>query len=1131
MSLQKIVKDKVDVDHGSLQEVALQCVHQGVIPDQKYNMQLRKCLAIISKVDAECVLPCVRAAASLAPGDWRATCAMLEVLAKQDSGTVLRSLPPDFLESAFRQLSIQNDRSGLVGRFLASALVKSDMKTVYSLISAHMNSEGRPHIMTYFVTPWLKLRSDASAAFPELFNLVEDGTVQVAMLKAARSANLDVAAVIYSSTSISAALKSWDVRCRLDALELLCSATRKLTAPIPSAVFQLLTENMGSYLGSGEPRSRADAAAALSHLFERTTKQRYKASSQDTPEFTLFLKSLHKWCALSLRPGSPYRYQAMAMLALQTLHVHGYLEVAPLQQALITCVGSTYNDIREAAISFIPRGDVPGLEDRAFDLALSTRTSETGAQFLKFIGPCVIPRVFTTLEAILDECIDTGVDSVSSQKCLHGLFTALRLLPRSPGEEYRCVISCLKAWDLCSPYSFQRPPRQVLDFCWKAVKESCELVAVLNFASMASDDSEGVRLRDHTLRRLADLFVNTTHWGALAAVPGAFINVGQYNAPLSLGLAKEPLASLARGKEIRETTRRSAGLPMLMQSALCIKFDESLVEYAFSLAEQDQIEVSVHGMNCVKGILNDSNLNRDTKRFVEPALQLAIQRFDSQSWPLRNCAAMLFSTLLRRIFGPQNSPVPAPAFFHDHRNIHGLLVSMLKNADANTELHSVYPTLALLTRLRPGNKDHLLRIMVDDVLKLLGSKNWQVRAMAAQAVSGMVQDKNSVALHLMQSMSLSNHNQLHGFSVGVYHLISTSADDITVLMNSPELERVRWLIANDTCLETKASLYAFYCLLRAERVLKFADLRRLSAKRGLNPSVDVFEGMQALESADGVDIANYSTRTAVLRKLPLVYWTPKLSLDALRYDHPPDVHSRAFSIGTKDDALRNIAKAWAMNEKKPIKTRHAALLYFCRSQVDELPSGLADLILEFSESDDVESRKCAADSIQALSAQSQQLHLNAQLHYALFRLLSDDEENIRRCAAFTVYPDGLSEFECEKIMARKIPAEFLINKLSEGIEHELTKAIDGFQSSDLFLVERDGQYRDELRLLEIMKGECKLERVASTETPVGVSAASERLSSFDFQQPFGSQADANLLLLKERVEAVLDLLNGNKGSC
>ena len=128
---------------------------------------------------------------------------------------------------------------------------------------------------------------------------------------------------------------------------------------------------------------------------------------------------------------------------------------------------------------------------------------------------------------------------------------------------------------------------------------------------------------------------------------------------------------------------------------------------------------------------------------------------------------------------------------------------MLGKSSVESELHSVYPALALLTRMRPNCKDTYLQSLLGDVVKLLGSRNWQVRAMAAQAMIAISLDKKGTGLSLICLMSPEAQNQLPGLAVAAAGLLKdTVCDDAT--------DKAQKLVILTPCLETNIILYALY---------------------------------------------------------------------------------------------------------------------------------------------------------------------------------------------------------------------------------------------------------------------------------------------------------------------------------
>lgn len=56
-------------------------------------------------------------------------------------------------------------------------------------------------------------------------------------------------------------------------------------------------------------------------------------------------------------------------------------------------------------------------------------------------------------------------------------------------------------------------------------------------------------------------------------------------------------------------------------------------------------------MNIMRYIFQDSFLKHDIKKFITPAMMLAVEAFSSDSWSIRNSALMAFTALTKRLLG------------------------------------------------------------------------------------------------------------------------------------------------------------------------------------------------------------------------------------------------------------------------------------------------------------------------------------------------------------------------------------------------------------------------------------------------------------------------------------------------
>jgi hypothetical protein len=111
-------------------------------------------------------------------------------------------------------------------------------------------------------------------------------------------------------------------------------------------------------------------------------------------------------------------------------------------------------------------------------------------------------------------------------------------------------------------------------------------------------------------------------------------------------------------------TRRSAGLPMAILSIAgrspkgrklyLDKVILNVFEIAQSkiIASKDNVDLpQVHAMNIIKIIIQDSEINEETRKYIPEAFEICIMAFLSDYFPMRNCAAQLFAVLAAKTVG------------------------------------------------------------------------------------------------------------------------------------------------------------------------------------------------------------------------------------------------------------------------------------------------------------------------------------------------------------------------------------------------------------------------------------------------------------------------------------------------
>lgn len=1124
---------------------------------------------ITSPSDIESIVPSLtKHAVEYARDDGRIAFGSLEAMArssKDNCAKIKKALPKGFIEESLNNMVNESSRSGMIGRCLVIILgTHSEPADWFDLTLPYIEDfASYQALMTYFIEPMLKLNINAEKTFYRFYELcgtLSSPSVEVGALKAANNAKLDVCRHILESEAIKTSLSCASLNLRFDAFTLLCCATRKLTTPLPSNIFDSIIDNAHCLFAEGEPRARAKVLSSFQNLFDRIRISKSESKAQKLIDF------IARWCSQSLVPGMPYRCLAMATKLLQLLVVNGFQEqilTMDILRGLINCIVSDFPDIRESCVALLENiQDLPlidyqfeSLTQYAFNIISGGRTGDSGARLLEFLNnrrpeANLGDKLADNLKSLVNDA-KADLAKASRSHRIYGYLIALRQVP--PRNRH-LMPTVMEIWDLCMAPLMTTAPEgcseNLSNYCWKAVKESSFLVEALSKRITPSCTGELDSVPLHlVLEKLAYMLTSITHWGAFSAVPPAYIAIAKFDHQRALHIVWSQIKQLRLRKKLRSVTRRSAGLPLLVTSTLTVHYDAQVVNALFELANQsfaegelEELEIpSVHGMNCIKAVLTDASLSKESAEFIEPALELCFSCFRSTVWSLRNCAAMLFSCLHKRLFGVRGIPVPSSVFFNKYRKVQPLISKQLFNVSESLDLQAVYPALAILSKLQTVSKyDQTLAIYWEPIIDLLGSPSWKIREMAARVVSSMthVESVGDVIHDFVSTMTLSNQNLVHGLALAVNNQFNASpqacleeeSSNAASVRTRHSLRILERLIDQNLCMETSVELLKVWRNLGGKgRLIPFDNLPK---PRFLNPSISKFEALQVLDFSQKVDRYAFGW-SEVLRALPPDKWTLKLASSVLKNSNElPDYQSeyiRTLSKSVNVSDFTVMADA-LLNSESPACIQQEALVLAAKlpdlDSMRETYSKWQSTLLRFSEDEaPVESRKSSVVALdQFLQSRISQKKPDDKLLYACFKLLSDEEEDIRSEAAeassrFFKKPITQASPECERNLLEAISPAFLTAKLSARLLEDCQNARARFEQppqSEIFLVEKESLFRDRLRNIQVQGRFCKV-------TPESIDLANEArliLSGLDFEAPLQASSCPELLEAKARIAAL-----------
>lgn len=351
----------------------------------------------------------------------------------------------------------------------------------------------------------------------------------------------------------------------------------------------------------------------------------------------------------------------------------------------------------------------------------------------------------------------------------------------------------------------------ILSYSWRSVKESTALLSsILNtFSDEILFDNSSISLNDIGLLLIEQLST-IRHPGAFSSVYPTFVSCChrcyRTNQELLAQSWLEKNISLIEDQS-HSITRRSGGLPFLITAILTAEYSslkkkrkkneipplfQQTFEKLYHIATQpfnestgeETLELpQVHALNSIKFIFIESQLSEICNHYVDRSLDLALSKFATKHWSMRNASVMLFTALQNRLFGTKKidtnhlSTISARLFFSRYKGLQQVLLRNFERAlSSEAEVENLFPILTILSRLHfvPGYTPVL--DFKPLLLQSLQNKYWKVREMAARALPCVVDDDayfEQIA-DLIQLVHFGNNNELHGFLLAIKELLIRS---------------------------------------------------------------------------------------------------------------------------------------------------------------------------------------------------------------------------------------------------------------------------------------------------------------------------------------------------------------------
>ena len=386
----------------------------------------------------------------------------------------------------------------------------------------------------------------------------------------------------------------------------------------------------------------------------------------------------------------------------------------------------------------------------------------------------------------------------------------------------------------------------ILNSCFRSVKEASSLLESIITTFVCNDKCSEALVTSEKVREIGDilcsLLCQLRHRGSFSTVQSSFASIVEKLA--KIGNLYDPMIKEWLDHFINQMnhkisiTRRSAGLPYAVVAILRAPTtsQSKLIEHTVTLLcdigschvanvmNEDSDFPEVHALNILRVLIDDSKMALFMDKFLGDIFVISMNQFQSPVFPVRNCAAMLYSVLLDRCFpilkteDATINTTSAREFFAKFPNIYQILLSKFKDAIDHIEsgqIHPVlHPILILLSRIKyaeleDDTKAFTLSPFLELTKKCAKSHVWKIRELAARVIAIMC--SNKLIFHVLELEStqfMDCPNNCHGIFLQLSRLFGrynqhTSADvlysqDIHRLMNATDMDQMLSLQYFDT---------------------------------------------------------------------------------------------------------------------------------------------------------------------------------------------------------------------------------------------------------------------------------------------------------------------------------------------
>ncbi|PHH76949.1 hypothetical protein CDD80_1077 [Ophiocordyceps camponoti-rufipedis] len=325
--------------------------------------------------------------------------------------------------------------------------------------------------------------------------------------------------------------------------------------------------------------------------------------------------------------------------------------------------------------------------------------------------------------------------------------------------------------------------KSLLSFSFRAVNEASNLLRTVVLTARNRGRVGFVTPSGAVFGRIGGLafeqLANLRHRGALTTVGLLFAAFCQQAKNMRAGLEGWYREAIKLLFSFTSTTRRSAGLPIIVTGILSANTEPSFQEVMDRLIgiAGEEVRVSqttslpqVHAYNCLRDIFKVSTNGRPWEVYLSPCLRLAASGLRSETWAIRNSGLMLLRSLVDCLFGSHESRAMMEAgwdgkanrlAYHRYPGVADVLREVLVSGHETLE-----SGISVLEIIRRGGPPSELEGEIEaEVRKYLACSVWQVRELAAKTLCSCLLNGpwfRAVEGLLGEALRGKNPNQVHG---------------------------------------------------------------------------------------------------------------------------------------------------------------------------------------------------------------------------------------------------------------------------------------------------------------------------------------------------------------------------------